>query len=129
MTPEFKAFEGGDTRDVTAFNPHFQYNGQPWPQPPRYDRTKHTCDYFSSEDLGELNCLFDGLVHEGSIPATVSKLCPTDFNLSPGESIPDFRVTLTTGEEFFAEITSAGQQLTIREQETLNELSHALGVW
>ena len=130
MALEFKIFGNRETRDINAFNPDLEYNeqllrSQPW----RHDRTKHTSDYFFAEDLSELNCLLDGLVHEGSIPAAVCKLHPEDYNLGPGASVPDFRVVLTTGETIFVEITSGGEPLTIREHETLNELSHALRSW
>lgn len=130
MAPEFKQFEGQETRDFNAFSPALEYDGLPLrDQPWRHERTKHTADYFFAEDLGELNALLDGIVQEGSIPSEVRKLRPEDYSLGPGVSIPDFHVRLIDGAEFFAEVTSAGQQSTIRQEETLNEMSHALASW
>jgi len=55
-----------------------------------YERTKHTTDHTFAEDRGELNCLFDGLVQEGSIPAAIWKLNPDDFvnTLGRGVAVP-----------------------------------------
>lgn len=128
----FKEYTGRDTRDVSAFNPTLEYNDQPFlPQARRWERTKHTTEHVYAEDLGELNALFDALVQEGSIPAAVWKLDPDDYvgPLGRGVAVPDFRVKLLAGEAFFVEITTAGESEVIRSENTLWDMSRALGEW
>jgi hypothetical protein len=128
----FEEYAGGDTRSVSTFNPHLEYNGALLlSQPMRWEHTKHTSDFMYADDLGELNGLFDGLVQEGSIPSAVWKLMPDTYvkTIGPGIAVPDFRVRLLTGEEFFLEVTQAGESDVMRLENTTRELSHALATW
>lgn len=128
MAIAFKEYTGRDTRCVRAFNAYLLYNEQPLvSQPMKYRKTKHTTSHEYAEDRGELNALFDGLVQEGSIPATVTKLDTAAYG--QGVPVPDFDVTLTDGTKMYVEVTTGGERDTIRQARTTWDMSAALAEW
>ncbi len=114
-----------------AFNPDFQYNGELYTdRGTQYRQTKHTSDHMYSDDIGELNCLLDGLVRAGNVPASAQKIDPkAHAALGQGVAIPDFDVLLKTGRQVFVEVTIAGTQQTIKTEQTIRDMSAGLMQW
>ena len=131
MNIEFSEYAGANTRHPAAFNPDFEYNGTPYiSQPVRYKQTKHTSNHTYAEDIGELNCMLDGLIQARCIPAAAWKLDPANFtSLGPGVAVPDFKVSLKQNCNVFVECTMAGTNTTIRTENTLWDMSAALMEW